>query len=116
MRLNVKTEQLITPEQNSLTEYSIQQISEILFDADSGFNFASWFQNYEDTFRSTSYMFRANDVRFLLRKLDTFEQKGFMNFILPKYVEVISVEETILTFFQNYLMRDVQIYRNPKTA
>ena len=73
MSMKVKIKQSTTPEQNLLTEFSIQQISEILSDVDSGLNFALWFQKCEDKFRSTSYMFRGQDVRFLSRKLDTFE-------------------------------------------
>ena len=38
MSMKVKIKQSTTPEQNFLTESSIQQISEILFDADSGLN------------------------------------------------------------------------------
>ena len=97
MNMSIKTESSTPPEPKPSPESLIQQIGDFLFDPDSELTFESWFQKCEDIFRvDLAHVPEHKKVRLLLRKLGTVEHKRFINFILPKKVEDISFEETVL--------------------
>ena len=85
------------PETKPSPELVVHQISEFLFNPDTELTFETWFQKCKYIFRvDLANVPEHTKVKLLLRQLGTVEHKRFMCFILPKKVEDISFEETVL--------------------